>query len=80
MHSDFISYKSGVYKKSVSFEHRLWLHTVKILGWGEENNVPYWLAANTWNKEFGEKGLFKIIRGQDECGIETIGVYAGVPK
>ncbi len=49
-----------------------------IKGWGVENNVSYWLAANSWNTDWGMNGFFKILRGQDECGIES-GVVAGLP-
>lgn len=31
-------------------------HAIKILGWGEENGTPYWLAANSWNSDWGDKG------------------------
>ncbi|KAI6221436.1 Cathepsin B-like cysteine proteinase [Aphelenchoides fujianensis] len=29
-------------------------HAVKLVGWGSENNVPYWIVANSWNTDFGE--------------------------
>lgn len=45
-------------------------HAIRILGWGTENNTPYWLIANSWNTDWGNNGFFKILRGQDECGIE----------
>jgi len=41
--------------------------------------TPYWLVANSWNYDWGDKGTFKILRGQDHCGIES-GVVAGLPK
>ena len=77
MCTDFLSYKSGVY-------HRIygsWLggHAIKILGWGAEGGKPYWLAVNFWNTNWGDKGFFKILRRQDECGIES-GIVAGIPK
>lgn len=31
-------------------------HAIKILGWGEEDGVPYWLCANSWNTDWGENG------------------------
>jgi len=45
-------------------------HAIKILGWGVENDQPYWLVANSWNDQWGDNGYFKILRGVDECGIE----------
>jgi len=53
-------------------------HAIKIMGWGVEDGTPYWLVANSWNEDWGDKGTFKILRGQDECGIES-GVVAGMP-
>lgn len=57
--------------------YKVGLHAVKIVGWGEENGVPYWLCANTWTPDWGDSGFFKIRRGNNECGIEThiIGTY-----
>ncbi|KAL3243695.1 hypothetical protein MRX96_020083 [Rhipicephalus microplus] len=77
VYSDFFSYKSGVYQR-LSSEY-LSGHAVKIIGWGTENGVPYWLAANSWNPNWGDKGYFKILRGTNECGIEN-DINAGIPK
>lgn len=55
-------------------------HAVKIIGWGTENGSPYWLVANSWNTDWGDLGgYFKILRGVDECGIES-SIVAGMPK
>jgi cathepsin B len=54
-------------------------HAVKILGWGEESGLPYWLVANSWNQYWGDQGYFKILRGKNECGIEG-SIVAGKPK
>ena len=45
-------------------------HAVCILGWGEEpiiidnegqiENVPYWYCRNSWGREWGDNGYFKI--------------------
>ena len=40
-------------------------HVVRLLGWGEEADVPYWLVANEWSTEWGEKGFFRIRRGEN---------------
>jgi cathepsin B len=75
VYEDFPAYKSGVYHH-VSGE-ALGGHAVKIIGWGEENGTPYWLIMNSWNEMWGDKGTFKIKRGVDECGIESMGVNGG---
>ena len=76
--ADFPSYKSGVYQHVTG--QLLGGHAIKILGWGEENGVKYWLVANSWNTDWGNNGYFKILRGKDECGIESMGPCAGIPK
>ncbi|XP_064459374.1 uncharacterized protein LOC135369786 [Ornithodoros turicata] len=77
VYEDFWHYKSGVYQKHTGpYFHS---HAVKILGWGTEKGVPYWLAANSWNTDWGENGYFKILRGSNECGIEDY-VIAGIPR
>ncbi|XP_064460421.1 cathepsin B-like [Ornithodoros turicata] len=77
VYSDFLNYKSGVYQHHSG--KSLGDHAIKILGWGTEKGVPYWLAANSWNTDWGDNGYFKILRGSDECGIKE-NVYGGIPK
>ena len=76
--SDFRNYKSGVYQKSDKAQGPEGGHAVKALGWGTEGGVDYWLIANSWSPNWGEDGFFKIVRGKNECGIETT-VAAGLP-
>lgn len=45
-------------------------HAVKVLGWGVENSVPYWLCANSWGTNWGEKGYFKIVRLNKDLELE----------
>ena len=44
VHSDFFMYKRGVYEP-LKTHHDLQnlYHSVKLLGWGIENEVPYWV-------------------------------------
>ena len=77
VYEDFVTYKSGVYQH-VTGDY-LGGHAIKILGWGVEDGVKYWLCANSWNEEWGDKGFFKIKRGSNESGIENY-AYAGMPK
>lgn len=35
-------------------------HAVKVIGWGQQDGMDYWLAVNTWNSSWGDNGLFKI--------------------
>lgn len=68
VYEDFLLYKTGIYQhKTGNF---LGGHAVKLMGWGVENGVKYWLAVNNWNENWGDKGTFRIKRGNDECGFE----------
>jgi len=69
VYSDFPTYKEGVYKHVSG--SMLGGHAIKIYGWGVESGTPYWLVMNSWNSAWGDKGSFKILRGSDECGIES---------
>ena len=68
VYEDFPTYKSGFYKHTTG--QALGGHPVKIIGWGTEDGEDYWLVVNSWNSDWGDNGLFKILRGTDECGIE----------
>jgi len=76
VYADFLTYKSGVYQYRSG--QMLGGHAVKILGWGKDSDTPYWIVANSWNEDWGDKGYFNILRGTDECGIEGE-ISAGLP-
>ena len=46
-------------------------HCVKLMGWGVQDNTPYWLFANSWGSSFADGGYFKMMRGKNLCEIET---------
>ena len=69
VYEDFLLYKSGVYQRRSG--SALGGHAIKIMGYGVENGLKYWLGVNSWNTNWGENGTFKILRGKDECKIEA---------
>ncbi len=77
VYEDFLNYKSGVYQNVTGRE--LGGHAIKLIGWGVENGTKYWLCVNSWNEGWGDNGTFKILRGEDHCGIEDE-IVAGLPK
>jgi len=77
VYGDFPNYKSGVYHHVSG--SLLGGHAIEIIGWGVESGTPYWLVKNSWNTEWGDNGLFKILRGSNECNIEG-NIVAGMAK
>ena len=75
VYSDFANYVSGVYHHvSGGVEGG---HAVRIVGWGVDAGAKYWKVANSWNPYWGEKGYFRIKRGNSECGIEDGVTFSG---
>jgi cathepsin C len=81
---NFMMYKNGIYH---SINEQTWInnalprpewekvdHSVLLVGWGEEENTgeKYWIIQNTWGPAWGEEGFFRMKRGTDEFGIESI--------
>jgi len=51
-------------------------HAVLLVGFGKGKNwlgveMDYWLVRNSWGADWGEKGYFKLRRGDGKCGINT---------
>ncbi|PIO69116.1 papain family cysteine protease [Teladorsagia circumcincta] len=73
VYQDFAHYRRGIYKATY-LQHTAGkatgAHAVKIIGWGKEENTPYWIIANSWHNDWGENGFFRMIRGINDCGIE----------
>ncbi|XP_007904950.1 tubulointerstitial nephritis antigen-like isoform X2 [Callorhinchus milii] len=81
VHEDFFVYRSGIYRHvpvmagAPENHRRHGTHSVRITGWGEQLTAngemsKYWIAANSWGRNWGEGGYFKIARGENECDIE----------
>ncbi|XP_049880049.1 tubulointerstitial nephritis antigen-like [Pectinophora gossypiella] len=69
---DFFHYRSGVYRHiPIGNEQYQGLHSVRIVGWGEERGDKYWIVANSWGEQWGEDGYFRIAKGSNESGIES---------
>jgi len=73
VYSDFMSYTGGIYTQA--WGTYIGGHAIKIIGWGTQNGVNYWIISNSWGSTWGETGHARIAFGQ--VGIETQG-YAGL--
>lgn len=69
VYQDFFTYSSGVYV--VAYGRFAGGHAVRVIGYGNENGVDYWLFANSWGVNWGTKGFGKIKRGVNMSNIEA---------
>lgn len=44
-------------------------HAVLVIGYGEENETPYWIIKNSWGTLWGDDGFMKISMKNDLCGV-----------
>ena len=74
IYGDFKEYKQGVYAP----ENRtiVGAHAAKLVGWGIEDGIEYWIVGNSWGNDWGENGYFRIKTG--ECSLEKNAIV-GLP-
>ncbi|KAJ8621325.1 hypothetical protein MRB53_029854 [Persea americana] len=72
----FRFYKGGVYTSTACGNTEMDInHAVLAVGYGVENGVPYWIIKNSWGKNWGDHGYFKMELGKNMCGIATCASY-----
>ncbi|XP_071520204.1 dipeptidyl peptidase 1-like [Panulirus ornatus] len=80
VYSDFLHYKGGIYHHTGLSDKfnplELTNHAVLLVGYGEdeETGEMFWTVKNSWGNDWGENGYFRIVRGNDECAIESMAV------
>ncbi|XP_047104926.1 dipeptidyl peptidase 1-like [Schistocerca piceifrons] len=84
VYDDFRAYESGVYKHVESTTRSSFnplvpvSHAVLLVGYGvdEASGEKYWTIKNSWGGDWGDAGYFKILRGTNECGVESLAFEA----
>ncbi|CAF0785362.1 unnamed protein product [Brachionus calyciflorus] len=88
VYDDFLSYRGGIYHHTGArdltnfkwnpFEETN--HAVLLVGYGTDKATgqDYWIVKNSWGTGWGEKGYFRIRRGNDECAIGSLAVGSDI--
>ena len=72
--SSFRFYKSGVYQDPECGDQLD--HGVLVVGYGNDQDLDYWIVKNSWSPEWGDNGYIKILRNDANsdsgmCGIAS---------
>lgn len=55
-------------------------HAVVIVGWGRSGATPYWIVRNSWGPAWNGDGHFRMVRGRNAGGIESLAVSFSTPS
>lgn len=73
----FLKYSGGIFDDKTNATETD--HAISIVGWGEEDGVPFWVLRNSWGSFWGEDGWMRLVRGVNNVGVEGECAF-GVPK
>ena len=45
-------------------------HAIRVIGWGVQDGEEYWLCANSWSEQWGDKGYFKLLMRDPDLKLE----------
>ncbi|XP_032902576.1 cathepsin L1-like [Amblyraja radiata] len=77
-HRSFMLYKAGIFYEphcsTVNLDHG-----ILVVGYGMENQKPYWIVKNSWGPSWGNEGYVHMTKDMDNnCGIASNAVYPEV--
>ncbi|KAF5194955.1 Cysteine proteinase, partial [Thalictrum thalictroides] len=53
-------------------------HAILLVGYGSgyaptrQKDMEYWVLKNSWGESWGEEGYYKICRGYNACGVDSM--------
>lgn len=53
-------------------------HAVLLVGYGEQDGVEFWVIKNSWASTWGEDGYYRVIKGQNHCGLANFAITSVV--
>ena len=72
VYSDFYDYRAGIYEPPASAEPT-GPHKVILVGYNEDED--YWICKNSWGKDWGEDGYFRIKMGVPGTGMWVLKLW-----
>ena len=46
-------------------------HAIELMGWGQTDKKLYWIIRNSWGTKWGDGGYFRMVRGKNNCELES---------
>jgi len=71
-------YTSGILSSDCPSDYSDLDHCVQAIGYDATGSQPYWLVRNSWNTNWGENGLIRILMGSNLCGIGDVATYVEI--
>lgn len=81
VYNDFLQWDGrGIYVPRPG-QKKLGGHAIRIVGWGNDPKMPYWLCANSWGTQWGEQGYYRMQMANDMLATEHnhLGLIPQVP-